>query len=206
MASISLVVDAGLISESGVGANFLLIRHDEGKCSVVDQLAQFFTREALRIVVAAVPESGRQRPSLFPILLAPPRMCRLNYVHVFHFQCVTRFIFRQQDFVQFFTGANTDVLNLTAWGERFRHLKQAHAGNLRYEDLSAMHLFQATDDKTDPSFQRDPEARHARIGQSDFPVLALLKKNRDDAASAAQHVAITRATESRVLLARISVR
>jgi len=36
--------------------------------------------------------------------------------------------------------------------------------------------------------EREPEARHARVGDGDFPRLALLREERHHAAAAADHV------------------
>ena len=82
---------------------------------------------------------------------------------------------------------------------------QPHAGNLRNKNLAAVHLLQAADHKLHALLQSQPESRHARIGDRDLPAPPLFQKNRNHAAPASHHVAVTRTTEARISSARIGI-
>src|ERR1041384_8244049 len=68
-----------------------------------------------------------------------------------------------------------------------------------------MHLLQAADHETDTLVESDPEARHARIGQSDFAALPLLHEDRRYATAAADDIAVAHTTEAGVLRASVGV-
>ena len=71
-------------------------------------------------------------------------------------------------------------------------------GIFGHEDLAAVHQLEAVAGRTrTPWSQRDPEARHARVGdRAARPVSALLAEERDDAAAAADDVAVADAREN----------
>ena len=125
----------------------------------------------------------------------PPRVRRLNDVAVFDFKSVARFVLRHQHFVQLFAGPDSDGLDLASRRNGFRKIYEPHAGNLGHENLAAMHLLEAADHETHPLLQRQPEARHPRIRDRNAAAAFLLLKNRNNAAPAPHHIAISRAAE-----------
>jgi len=130
----------------------------------------------------------------------------LNDEHVVGFGGIAGLVFGEQHLVQFFSRPNSDALDLAVRRDGLSDIEQLHAGNFGHEDFAAMHLLQAADHETNALIERDPEAGHARVRQSDFAALALLHEDRHYATAAADNVAIANATESRVLCAGIGVR
>src|SRR6185369_13951070 len=103
------------------------------------------------------------------------------------------------------TSAYPDILHFALRGDGPCHINQAHARNLRHENLPAMHLLKTLHHKPDALFECDPEARHARVGHRDLSPLTLLLKNRNDAAAASQYVSVASAAEPRILRAGIGI-
>ena len=50
-----------------------------------------------------------------------------------------------------------------------RQVDHPHAGDLRHEDLPALHLLDAADRETHALIEREPEAGHALVGERDPP-------------------------------------
>ena len=77
-----------------------------------------------------------------------------------------------------------------------------HRGNLRHEDLAAVHALEALEHEVDALLQRDPEARHARVG--DRQVGRALRRcslleERHHRAARADHVAVAHHGEARAV-------
>jgi hypothetical protein len=80
---------------------------------------------------------------------------------------------------------------------RLCQIGDGHAGDLRYEDFTAMHLLDTADDETYTLFERNPETGHALVSDGDTAIAALLDKHRHNTASAADHVSIAHAAHQR---------
>src|SRR5207249_3073217 len=117
-------------------------------------------------------------------------MRRLDHEHVAGLERIARFVFRQQHFVQLFSRPDADAVNLAVRTDRLGHIEQLHAGDLGDKDFATVHLLEAANHEAHALFERNPEARHAGIGDGDPSSLALLQKNRDDAAAAAYYISI----------------
>src|ERR1700722_4162315 len=133
-------------------------------------------------------------------------MRRLNHVHVFGLERLPRFVIGDQDLVQLLSRTNPYVLNLAAGSYCLGEIQKSHAGNLRHKNLTAMHLFQASDYELNALFQSQPEARHTRIRDGDFGGAPQCQKNRNDASAAAYYVAVPGATESCISSASVGIR
>ena len=107
--------------------------------------------------------------------------------------------------MQLFAGADSDVVNVTSRSNRLGHFEQAHAGNLGNKNFSSVHVLDAIDHKPDTVIEREPEARHPRIGDGNSPALALFEKYGNYAAPAANYIAVAGATEACILLAGVGV-
>src|SRR5581483_10978988 len=77
--------------------------------------------------------------------------------------------------------------------------------NFRHKNLAAVHLLDTTDDESHPLIQSDPEPSHSRLGDRDSSSRALLHKDWNHAAAASCNIAITHATEMRVLFAGVGI-
>ena len=73
----------------------------------------------------------------------------------------------------------------------------AHARDLRHEDLAAPHQLGAADGERDALLERDPEARHGSIGHRHAAGGALRGEERDHAAAAADDVAVAHHARAR---------
>src|SRR6185437_2557064 len=73
------------------------------------------------------------------------------------------------------------------------------------KNFAAVHLLDTADDKPDSLIQRDPKPRHSRIGYRYPSSDSLLHENWYYASAAADNVSVARATEPRVLRARIGI-
>src|SRR5947209_368303 len=129
----------------------------------------------------------------------------LDNKHLSGFSRIARLVFREQHFVQLLSGPDAHAVDLAIGRNRLRHFEQFHARNLGYENLSTFHLLNTTDHKTHALVQGDPKSRHPRIRNRESSAGALLHENRDHASPATHDVAVANATESRVLLAGVSV-
>ena len=89
------------------------------------------------------------------------------------------------------------ITSILALGDGARQVDDLHAGDLRYEDLAALHLPDAADDEMDALFQREPKAGHALVGDGHLAGLALLQEDRHHRAAAADDVAVAHAGEVR---------
>src|SRR5580658_1727650 len=170
------------------------------------QFFQFAPRQPALIRVARIAEAFHQRFGVHPVFRLPPRMRRLNHVHIFGLQRLPRLVFRDQHFVQLLSRTNPDVFHLASGSNGLRQIQQPHAGDLGDKNLAAVHLLQAADHKLYPLLQRQPESRHARIGDRDLPAPPLFEKYRDHAPPAADDVPVARTAEARVFRARVSIR
>src|ERR1700681_2748420 len=132
-------------------------------------------------------------------------MRRLDHKHVVGLYGVAGLVFRKQNLVQLFPRPDADAIDLAVRRDRLGHIQQLHAWNFWDEDFSAVHLLDTSNNKAHALVQSDPEAGHSRIGNSDSPARALLHEYRDHASATPDYIAVTRATETSVLLARISV-
>src|SRR5277367_4285705 len=94
-----------------------------------NQFLQLAVREPALVGVAGIAEAFRQWPALHPVLTPPPGMRWLNNVAVVHFQRIPRFVFRDQHFMQLFSGTNSDGLDLAPRRNRLRQVNQPHTGN-----------------------------------------------------------------------------
>src|SRR5882672_4712622 len=139
---------------------------------------------------------------MYPVLGLPPRVRRLDDKHLFRLKRIPRLVVGDQNLVQLFAGPDPDVLDLAAWRNRFRQIEQAHAGNPGNKNLASVHLLQAADHEPHAMLEREPEARHTRIGDRDLAALALLDKNWNHTSPAADHVPIARAAEASLLQLR----
>src|ERR1035441_508768 len=171
-----------------------------------NQFLQFTPREPAVIGLAGIPESFWQRPPVHPVPALPPRMRWLNDGPVLNLERIPRLIFRDQHFVQLFSRPNPDRLDFTSRRNRLREIHEPHAGNLRNKNFSAVHLLNAAHHKPHALLQRQPEAGHPRIGQCNAPAKFLFLKNRNHTPPAPDHISVARATEPRLLGARIGVR
>ena len=68
-----------------------------------------------------------------------------------------------------------------------------------------MHLLDTADDKSYALIKRDPETRHARIGDRNPSPLALFQEDRNHTTAAADYVSIAHSTEAGVLGASVSI-
>src|SRR5208282_5028407 len=170
------------------------------------ELLQFPPRQPALVGIARITEAFGKRLTIHPVFRLPPRMRRLNHIHIFCLKRLPRLVFRDQHLVQLLSRTNPDVLHLAAGSNGLGQVQQSHAGNLGDKNLAAVHLFQAADHKLHALFQRQPESSHARIGNRDLPASPLLQKHRNHAAAAAYDVPIARAAEARIFRTRISVR
>src|SRR5579862_638485 len=143
---------------------------------------------------------------MHPVSFLPPGMRRFDHEHLVQLNRSPRLIFGEQNFVQFFAGADSDVLHQTSRSDRFRQIDESHTGNLRHEDFATVHLFDRGNHKTYTVLQSKPEARHPWIGNGDAAALALFEKNRYHTAAAANYVSVAGATESSLLRARVGIR
>src|SRR5260370_14396303 len=143
MASVSSFMGKTLMSSrswSGGGRNRL-----RGTRFRRHQFFQFRARQPAFVGVARITESFAQRLGIHPVFRLPPRMRRLNHVHVLGFERVPRLVFRDQHFMQLLSGTNPDGLHLASGRDRLCQIQQPHAGDLGNKDLAAMHLLQAAD-------------------------------------------------------------
>src|SRR5580704_8200367 len=108
--------------------------------------------------------------------------------------------------MQFLARPYPDRVYIAARCDCLGHFHQLHTRNLGNKNFAAMHLFDTANHESDSLLARDPEACHAGIGDRYPAALALLLENRNHAATAAQHIAVARTTESSVLRAGIGVR
>src|SRR5438270_13362841 len=73
------------------------------------------------------------------------------------------------------------------------------------KNLAALHFLQAVNDESHALVERDPEARHAGIGDRDFPAFALLEKYRDHSTPAFRNIAVTGARKMGTLGAGVGI-
>jgi len=104
-----------------------------------------------------------------------------------------------------FPWTDANDFDLCIASDRLDELLHVHAGYLRHEDLASVHLLDATDHEPDSLLQRDPEAGHALVRDRKRPSFPLFEKQGDDAAAAADHVAIADATETNLLRPGIGI-
>src|SRR6266700_4150082 len=107
--------------------------------------------------------------------------------------------------MELFSRPDADAINLAVWPDGLSHIQQLHAWNFRNKNFTAMHLLDAADYESHTLIERDPETRHARIGDRDPSPLALFQEDWNHTAAAADYVPITHATEARVLRASVRV-
>src|SRR4051812_46554050 len=93
--------------------------------------------------------------------------------------------------VKLFAGADSNDVDFGIGSDRLRQIQHLGAGNLRNKQLAAMHAFERSHDELDTLIERDPEASHARIRDGKVALSSKLLKQGDNAASAADHVAVS---------------
>src|SRR5690242_1573516 len=130
-------------------------------------------------------------------------MARADQVHVVGLHRFARLVFGEQHFVQFLSGADADVIDFRFGRDGLRQIGDLHAGDLGHEDLATLHALDATNDEPDALVEREPEARHALVSNREAFVLRLFQENRDDAAAAADDIAIARTADTRTVFAGI---
>src|SRR5208337_1704657 len=119
MASVSNFVKKGLMLSGGRnclrGARFRRY-----------QPLQLTPRQPAFVRVARITEALRQRLGVHPVFRFPPRMRRLNHVHVFGFERLPRLVFRDQHFMQLLSGTNSDGLHLASGSDGLCQVQQPH--------------------------------------------------------------------------------
>src|SRR5262245_58443892 len=100
------------------------------------------------------------------------------------------FIFGEQHFMKLLAGPDADLLDDSFRGHRLSQVDEPHAGDLWDEDLSSGHGFNGFQNEADALIERDPETRHAGIGNGDAPAFSLIAEQGDHAAAASNHVAV----------------
>src|SRR2546426_1083130 len=116
--------------------------------------------------------------------------------------CLVR---RDETLVQLLAGADAGDDDLAAGGHRLREVDHAHARDARHEYLAAAHALERGDHEGDALLERQPETGHALVGERDAAEALLLLEKRDDAATAADDVAVAHAGEARSLAAGVCV-
>src|SRR5437879_676002 len=96
--------------------------------------------------------------------VTPPLIIGFNNIHFICFDCMASFILRNEHLVKLLAWPDSDMLNLAVRSYSLDQVHNVHARNLGREDLTAVHLIEATDHEFDPLVQRDPKASHARVG------------------------------------------
>ena len=113
-----------------------------------DQLLKLFVAEPVLVAVAGVAKTLRQLAAMDPVAFLPPGMGGLDDVHLVQLHGIARFIFREQNFVQFFSRANADALHRASGSDGFGEIDHAHAGNFRHKDFAAVHLLDGSESQS----------------------------------------------------------
>src|SRR6185369_872928 len=177
-----------------------------GRFVAMDDLAQVVEREPALVRFGAVAEILGHRPagvqpSVFP---AAQDGTWLHNEKVVKLQRAPRLVFRNEHLVQLLAWADADDLVAALRRDRVRQVNESHAGELRDKNLAAAHDAERANDERDGLVQSDPEARHARICDWQDAGSALVEKQRDDAAAAAEHIAVAHDAVMRVAGAGIN--
>ncbi len=76
------------------------------------------------------------------------------------------------------------VLSFCVGGNGIGQVDNFGTGNLWHKNFTAFHLFNAIHHKADSLIERQPEARHAFVGDGDLSTRTLIQEQRDDRAAA----------------------
>src|SRR5581483_9926086 len=166
---------------------------------------EFIGGEPERIAVTGITKPFPQRSCRVPIFLAPPGMIGLNHVHIGQLDRMPGLVFRDQNLVQLLSRTNSHVLNLTLRSNRLRHLYQFHTRNFRNENLASVHSLDTTNHELNPLLERQPETSHTGVSNGNLAALALLLKYGDNTSAATHNVAISSATEARILTPGVGI-
>ena len=110
---------------------------------------------------------------------------------------VARLVLGDEQLVQLLAGADADDLDLGVGRQRRRHVGDPHRRHARDERLAAAHARRRVDDELHGLIERDPEARHALVGDRDDAGLGLELEQRHDRAARADDVAVAHRGEAR---------
>src|SRR5688572_32537513 len=92
--------------------------------------------------------------------------------------------------MDFFTRTDADDVDLCIRDNRIGKVNDLGTGDLRHEDLAAFHLIDAAHHKADALLERQPEARHALIGDGNSSTRTLLEEERHHGTPAPHNVPI----------------
>src|ERR1035437_4891355 len=174
--------------------------------SGIQQPTQILDAQPLRVGVARVAEPGRAKRRIGPRLAAPPVHDRLHDQEIPGIASSTRVVRADHFLMELLAGADADDLNSSLRSNGGRQVQQSHARNSGHEELASGHGGDHSDHELDALIDRDPETRHALIGDRDDPGGRDTLEICDDAAAAADHVAVPDDGKSRWASSRICVR
>src|SRR5262245_14213659 len=163
--------------------------------SVTRQLLHLVEREPDVIGIARVAEAARRPLATLPGLEVPRRGVRLDDEHVVALEHLAALVLGDEALVELLPGPDADVVDRAPGRHRGHEVHDAHARNLRHEDLAAPHQLRAADGEVDALGERDPEAGHRPIGHGHAPRRPLRREERDHAAAAPDDVAVAHDAE-----------
>src|SRR2546426_6683374 len=173
--------------------------------SVTDQLPHLGGREPDAVRVARVSEARSGSLASFPGAERPGGIERLDHEHPVVLERLAALVLGDEDLVELFTGANTDVLDRTSGRHRRDQVEDPHTGDLWDDDLATPHELGAADRKFHALLEPHPEARHGPIRHRYAARHALGRAEWDHAAPAADDVAVADDTEHGAARAAVRV-
>src|SRR3989338_9212366 len=131
----------------------------------------------------------------------PPIKIRLNYVPVVKISCSSSFVFRNQEFIYFFTRAYSYGSNGSLVSESFYQIRHLHAWNFGDKYFSAFHNLEGLHHKFCRFVQSDPKSCHPLIGKrQSFASFYLTFEKRDYAPSTAYDISVSNNGKNRIFL------
>ena len=176
--------------DCGPGGEEVAAEHldDGGDVVVVDRLAPVRDHakplQQLRfgqppvVGVAGVAEVVGQRRAVHPPRrVGPPRVFGQHHVLVADVDRVAGFVAGEQDLVELLARPDADDLGRDPRGQGVGQVDDAHAGDLRDEDLAALGVLEREQDQVHGLGERDPEPGHPLVGDGEPSVSASCWRN-----------------------------
>ena len=130
---------------------------------------------------------------------------RRNHVVGVELVGIARLVAGNHHLVQLLAGTDADDVEAALGRHRLRQIDHFHARNLGHEDLAAVHPADRRQHQRHALIERDPEARHVRVGDRQHTAGALRREERNHAAAAADDVPVADAGEPRAGTATVRV-
>ena len=118
----------------------------------------------------------------------------LHDEHAVQLDGVAGLVFGEQSFVEFFARADADLGDLATGSDRSDEIEMACSGFLARRLRRPAYASMQPITKPNALIEGKPEAGHVGVGDGDASGLALLAEERDNAAAAADDVAVADAS------------